>query len=75
VRNAAYGYLDFVGADGSAAGVVISPPVNSVISCEVCHNANAIGLESVTFLRRSSDRPRQINALRGLYLGGLLVQH
>ncbi|MBN1565323.1 MAG: hypothetical protein JXA10_15870 [Anaerolineae bacterium] len=48
--HSAYGYLDFVGADGSEAGVVDMPaPVDSVISCEVCHTPNAMGLESVTF--------------------------
>lgn len=44
------GYRDFIGADGSAAGVVDHPaPIRSVIDCETCHNAAAGALASVTF--------------------------
>lgn len=45
-----YGYLDFIGADGTEAGVVDAPAaVDSVVSCTVCHNQVAVGLGSVTF--------------------------
>lgn len=44
------GNLDFLGADGSAAGVVDHPAVTGApIDCVVCHNATAASLESVTF--------------------------
>jgi len=45
-----YGYLDFLGADGSEAGVVDSGvATGSVISCIACHNEAAMALETVTF--------------------------
>lgn len=44
------GYLDFLGADGTAAGVVDNPaPVDTVVSCTVCHNPVAITKTSVVF--------------------------
>jgi catechol 2,3-dioxygenase-like lactoylglutathione lyase family enzyme len=44
------GYQDFLGADGSAAGVVDAPaPIGSVINCDACHNQVASSLTSVTF--------------------------
>lgn len=44
------GYLDFLGADGSAAGSVeAAAPVDSVVSCTVCHNPVSVGMTSVTF--------------------------
>jgi hypothetical protein len=44
------GYLDYLGADGSAAGVVDVPaPVDTVITCDVCHNSVAFSLDWVTF--------------------------
>ena len=44
------GYRDFLGADGSAAGVVNSPaPVGTVVDCDACHNDQAAALTSVTF--------------------------
>jgi hypothetical protein len=44
------GYLDWVGADGSAPGVVDAPaPIESVIGCEVCHAEATEALETVTF--------------------------
>ena len=44
------GYLDFLGADGSEFGVVdMAAPVDTVVSCTVCHNPVAIGLDEVTF--------------------------
>ncbi|MCG3133285.1 MAG: hypothetical protein HMLKMBBP_00410 [Planctomycetes bacterium] len=44
------GYRDFLGADGSAAGVVNSPaPIGTVVDCDACHNDAAAALTSVTF--------------------------
>jgi hypothetical protein len=44
------GYLDFLGADGSASGVVDNPqPVSNGITCEACHNATTVALDTVTF--------------------------
>lgn len=44
------GYLDFLGADGSAPGVVDkAAPTGTVITCEACHNAAAVALTDVTF--------------------------
>jgi hypothetical protein len=48
--HSAPGFRDFLGADGSEAGVVNSPaPTGTVITCEACHNAPAEDLTSVTF--------------------------
>jgi hypothetical protein len=44
------GFRDFLGADGSAPGIVDHPiPIGSVIDCESCHNDAAESLSSVTF--------------------------
>ena len=44
------GYQDFLGADGSEAGVVDAPAeLGSVIDCDACHNRVSISLTSVTF--------------------------
>ncbi len=44
------GFQDFLGADGSKAGVVDkAPPVGTVIDCAACHNAATITLSTVTF--------------------------
>ncbi len=44
------GFIDFVGADGSAAGVVDHPAVTGApIDCAACHNPAAMALDSVTF--------------------------
>ncbi len=44
------GFLDYLGQDGSAPFSVDEPAaVESVISCEVCHNAQAEDLDTVTF--------------------------
>lgn len=44
------GYLDFLGADGSEAGVVNAPaPLGSVVSCDTCHNPAAVSLTTVVF--------------------------
>jgi hypothetical protein len=48
--HSAPGYQDFLGADGSAAGVVDKPaPIGTVIDCTACHNEAAASLSSVTF--------------------------
>lgn len=44
------GYIDFIGADGSEAGVVdVAAPIGTVISCEACHNDATLVMTSVTF--------------------------
>ena len=44
------GFLDFIGADGSAAGKVDHPaPIGTVITCGTCHNNKTLALTSVTF--------------------------
>jgi len=44
------GYLDFVGVDGTEAGVVDNAaPIGSVITCAACHNAGTANMESVVF--------------------------
>ena len=44
------GFLDYLGADGSAAGKVDHPaPIGTVITCVACHNDKAVDLTSVTF--------------------------
>jgi hypothetical protein len=44
------GYMDFLGADGSAAGVVDNAqPVSNGITCIACHNDAAVALTTVTF--------------------------
>jgi len=44
------GFQDYLGADGSAAGVVDkAPPVGTVIDCAACHNAATVALDSITF--------------------------
>lgn len=44
------GYMDFLGADGSTAGVVDNPqPVSNGITCIACHNDAAVALDTVTF--------------------------
>jgi len=43
-----YGFLDFLGADGSAPGQVDqAAPIGSVLECEVCHHEMAEALTSV----------------------------
>lgn len=45
-----YGYLDFLGADGSAAGTVDAPAkIGSVIACNTCHNVPAHEMTAVKF--------------------------
>lgn len=44
------GFRDFIGADGSAQGVVDSPAATtSVITCTTCHNDVSVELDTVTF--------------------------
>jgi hypothetical protein len=44
------GFMDFIGADGSAAGVVdAAQPVSNGLTCIACHNDAAAALSSVTF--------------------------
>ena len=44
------GYQDYLGADGTPAGVVNNPaPTGTVINCDACHNNQASDLTSVTF--------------------------
>ncbi len=44
------GFRDFVGADGTPAGVVNNPaPIGTVITCVACHNPKTLVLTSVTF--------------------------
>lgn len=44
------GFQDYVGADGSAAGVVdANAPTGSVISCNTCHNAATQNYSTVAF--------------------------
>jgi hypothetical protein len=48
--HSTYGFLDFVGHDGSAAGVVDQPAaLGSVVTCEACHSDTSMSLTSVTF--------------------------
>jgi predicted CXXCH cytochrome family protein len=44
------GFVDYLGGDGSAPGVVDKPaPAKSLIRCQTCHNPAADALTSVTF--------------------------
>lgn len=44
------GFQDFLGADGTAAGVVDHPaPIGTVITCVACHNSKTVNLNSVVF--------------------------
>ncbi|MCF7972578.1 MAG: hypothetical protein K9N55_02060 [Phycisphaerae bacterium] len=44
------GYIDFLGADGTEAGVVDNaPPVGSTVECIACHNAATEEKDSVVF--------------------------
>jgi hypothetical protein len=44
------GFLDFLGADGTPAGIVDHPaPTGTVITCVTCHNDRTLALTSVTF--------------------------
>ena len=55
------GYLDFLGADGSAPQQVDKPaPLGTVITCVACHNAATATLTSVTFPSGKSDRSQVV---------------
>ena len=44
------GMLDFLGADGSAAGTVdTAAPIGTVVTCEACHNSGTENKTSVVF--------------------------
>ncbi|GAB4478859.1 MAG: hypothetical protein Kow00124_23730 [Anaerolineae bacterium] len=44
------GYVDFVGADGTAFGSVENAaPIGTVITCEACHNEGTTSMTSVVF--------------------------
>ena len=44
------GFLDFIGADGSAAGVTDHPAATgTVVGCDTCHNDTIKSLDAVTF--------------------------
>lgn len=44
------GYIDFIGADGSEAGVVdVAPPVGTTVTCTACHNDGTQAMTSVVF--------------------------
>jgi hypothetical protein len=48
--HSSYGYRDFLGADGSEAGVVdMAAAVDSTVDCVACHNAATMVLDSVVF--------------------------
>lgn len=48
--HAGFGMVDFLGADGSAAGRVDGPaPTQSPVGCAACHSGAAHALDSVTF--------------------------
>lgn len=45
------GYIDYLGGDGSEAGVVNNEeiPTGTTVTCDACHNPTAAELQSVTF--------------------------
>ena len=44
------GYVDFLGGDGTEAGVVDAPhPIGQVVNCDACHNPTAARLTNVSF--------------------------
>ena len=48
--HSTHGFLDLLGADGSAPGKVDRPaPTGTVVGCVACHNSAARALTSVTF--------------------------
>jgi hypothetical protein len=66
------GYIDFLGADGSAAGSVENEaiPVGTTVNCDACHNDAAQSLTSVTFpsgatLNNLDDSARCMNCHQG----------
>ena len=65
------GYQDFLGADGSPAGVVdAAAATGGVISCAACHNTTADNLTSITFpsgveVKRLGEEARCITCHQG----------
>jgi hypothetical protein len=50
------GYQDYLGADGSKAGVVDKPaPIGTTIQCVACHNQATLKLNSVQFLSTTGE--------------------
>jgi hypothetical protein len=48
--HSSYGYLDYLGVDGTEFGVVDNPAaVDSVITCITCHNSATAAMDTVTF--------------------------
>ena len=48
--HSSIGILDYLGADGSAAGTVDHPAITgSLVDCVACHNSTASALDSVVF--------------------------
>ena len=48
--HSTYGFLDFVGEDGTAAGIVENEAMTgTVLYCNVCHNESVHAMTSVTF--------------------------
>ncbi len=48
--HSTHGYIDHLGADGSAPGVVDAPaPIGSTVECVACHNDVTLTKESVVF--------------------------
>ena len=46
--HSTYGYLDFLGVDGTEAGVVdANAPIGSTVECIACHNEATIAMDSV----------------------------
>ncbi|MCB8943907.1 MAG: cytochrome c3 family protein [Ardenticatenaceae bacterium] len=44
------GYLDWIGADGTEAGVVDAPaPIGTTVECAACHNEVTVEMDSVVF--------------------------
>ena len=48
--HSAYGYLDYLGVDGTEFGIVDNAaPTDSVITCVVCHNSATVAMDTVSF--------------------------
>ena len=48
--HSTYGYLDFLGLDGTDFGTVDNPaPIGSTVTCAACHNSATMAMNTVTF--------------------------
>ena len=48
--HSTHGYRDWIGDDGTAAGVVdVPPPTGTTVECVACHNQTTQDLQTVTF--------------------------